>query len=334
MDEKTIIKKYTVDFVDEDDEQLAEAAIAANHSFNYLKFILTDDEPNANRQRIPKEEFENVIRTGFFTPLKMARGGIKQGHELSEPLGVITHLQENDNQIRGLAALWSEERPDDVKIIKEAYINKRPLNISWELGYTASSYEDDGTENLHGVTLRAATLVDLPAYKGRTPVIQVASEKKEDTDLDELEKTQKELEDTKELLSKAQEEIETLKEQLKGLEGQASELEELREFKAEIDREIEEEKALEAIKAQFTEAGVEKDEEYFYENKERLLAMAQEDLEFMLQEIVAFSAKEEDEEEEEDDEAGLQIPNARNKQEKRLVGRELGKALKEQTVSQ
>ena len=334
MDEKTIIKKYTVDFVEEDDEQLAEAAIAANHSFNYLKFILTDDEPNANKQRIPKEEFENVIRTGFFTPLKMARGRIREGHELSEPLGVITHLKETDNQIRGLAALWSEERPDDVAIIKKAYAEKRPLNISWELGYTASSYEDDGTENLHGVTLRAATLVDLPAYKGRTPVIQVASEKKEDTDLDELEKTQKELEDAKELLSKAQEEIEALKEQLKEFESQASELEELREFKAEIDREIEQEKALDEIKAQFTEAGVEKDDEYFVENKERLLSMAQEDLEFMLQEIVAFSAKEEKEEKEDDDEAGLQIPNARNKQEKRLSGRELGKALRSQSVSQ
>lgn len=332
MDEKTIIKKYTVDFVGEDDEQLAEAAIAANHSFNYLKFILTDDEPNANKQRIPKEEFENVIRTGFFTPLKMAKGGIREGHDLSEPLGVITHLQENDNQIRGLAALWSEERPDDVKIIKEAYANKKPLNISWELGYTASSYEDDGTENLHGVTLRAATLVDLPAYKGRTPVIQVASEKKEDTDLDELEKIQKELDDTKDLLSTAQEEIETLKGQLKEFEGQASELEELREFKAEIDREIEEEKALDAVKAQFSEAGVERDEEYFVENKERLLSMAQEDLEFMLQEIIAFSSKEEDDDE--DDKSNLEIPNFRNKKEKPLRGKDLGKALRELKVSQ
>lgn len=335
MDEKTIIKKYKVDFVEEDDEQLAEAAIAANHSFNYLKFILTDDQPNANRQRIPKEEFENVIRTGFFTPLKMARGGIREGHEFSEPLGVITHLKENDNQIRGLAALWSEERPEDVAFIKKAYADKRPLNISWELGYTASSYEDDGTENLHGVTLRAATLVDLPAYKGRTPVIQVASEQKEDTDLDELEKTQKELEDTRELLVKAQEELDALKEQLQELEGQASELEELREFKAEIDREIEEEKALDAIKAKFADAGVEKTDEYFYENKERLLAMAQEDLEFMLQEIVSFSSKEEEEDEKEDnEESGLQIPNARNIQEKPLVGKELGKLLKSRTVSQ
>jgi len=333
MDEKTIIKKYKVDFVD-DEEQLAEAAIAANHSFNYLKFILTDDEPNANKQRIPKEEFENVIRTGFFTPLKMARGGIREGHDLSEPLGVITHLKQNDNQIRGLAALWSEERPEDVKIIKEAYEKKKPLNISWELGYTASSFEDDGIENLHGVTLRAATLVDLPAYKGRTPVIEVASEKKEDTDLDELEKTQKELEDTKELLSKAQEELESLKEQLKGLESQASELEELREFKASIDKEIEEEKALSAIKEKFVEAGVEKDDEYFYENKERLLSMSQEDLEFMLQEIVAFSAKEGKDDKEGDDEAGLKIPNARNKMEKTLTPQEIARRLKEAKASQ
>jgi hypothetical protein len=333
MDEKTIVKKFTVDFVEDDDEQLAEAAIAANHSFNYLKFILTDDEPNANRQRIPKDEFENLIRTGFFTPLKMARGGIREGHDLSEPLGVITHLKKYDNQIRGLAALWSEERPDDVKFLKEAYSKKRPLNISWELGYTASTFEEDGTENLHGVTLRAATLVDLPAYKGRTPVIQVASEQKEDTDLDELEKLQKELDDTKEALSEANDELKTLKEQIKEFEGQAAELETLREFKEQIDKEVEAEKALDAIKDLFTEAGVEKDEEYFAENRERLLAMSQEDIEFMLQEIVAFSAKEE-EEEEEDDEAGLKVPNARNKQEKTLTPQEIARKLKESRASQ
>ena len=333
MDEKTIIKKYKVDFVEEDDEQLAEAAIAANHSFNYLKFILTDDEPNANKQRIPKDEFESVIRSGFFTPLKMAKGGIKEGHELSEPLGVITHLKEKDNQIRGLAALWSEERPEDVKLIREAYAEKRPLNISWELGYAASSFEEDGTENLHGVTLRAATLVGMPAYKGRTPVIEFAGEKKEDTDLDELEKTQKELEDTKELLSKSQEELDALKEQMKEFEGQAAELEDLREFKAEIDKEIEEEKAMDVIRTQFADAGIEKDEEYFSENRERLLAMAKEDLEFMLQELVAFSAKEE-KEEDDDDEAGLKVPNARNKQEKILTPQELAKRLKASKASQ
>ncbi len=175
--EKIIIKDYRLEFAEEDDEQLAEAAIAANQAFNYLKFILTDDEPNANKQRIPQDEFANLIRTGFYTPLKMAQGKIEEGHDNSVPLGVITHLKENDNQIRGLAALWSEERPEDVEILRKAYAEKKPINISWELAYTTSSFEEDGTENLHGVSLRAATIVNLPAYEGRTKAIEFASEK-------------------------------------------------------------------------------------------------------------------------------------------------------------
>mgnify|MGYP003571922335 FL=1 len=53
----------------------------------------------------------------------------------------------------------------------------------------------------------------------------------------------------------------------------------------------------------------------------------------MLQELVAFSAKEE-KEEDDDDEAGLKVPNARNKQEKILTPQELAKRLKASKASQ
>lgn len=327
--EKTIVKNYKLEFAQEGDEQLAEAAIAANRSFNYLKFILTDDEPNANKQRIPKEEFANVIRSGFFTPLKMAQGEIQAGHEDSEPLGVITHLTENGNQIRGLAALWSEERPDDVAMIKEAYAKKHPINISWELQYTVSSFEEDGTENLHDVSLRAATIVAEPAYEGRTPIIEVASKnKKEDETLDELEKTQKELEDTEELLTASQKDLDEAKKQLKELEEPSEELVTLREFKASIDKDVEEEKALDVIKEKFADAGVEKEDEYFEDNREKLLAMSSETLDFILQEFVAFASESEEEEEED-----LIVPNARNKKSKRLTPKELASQLKADNAS-
>ncbi|MHA1949605.1 MAG: hypothetical protein ACW987_07020 [Candidatus Thorarchaeota archaeon] len=329
--EKTIIKKYKLEFAQEDDEQLAEAAIAANRSFNYLKFILTDDEPNANKQRIPQEEFASIIKSGFYTPLKMAEGRIEKGHEDSLPLGVVTHLAESGKQIRGLAALWSEERPEDVKMIKEAYAEKRPINISWELMYTASSFDEDGTENLHDVSLRAATIVAEPAYEGRTIVTQVASKnKKEDDTLDELEKTQKELEDTQELLSTAQKELDEVKEQLKELEGQSDELETLRQFKASIDEEVAKEKALDELKEKFSEAGVEKDEEYFAKNAEKLLSMDEDTLEFILQEFVAFAEKEKGDDG--DDDPPL-IPNARNKKEKTLTPIKLAEELKADQAS-
>lgn len=319
--EKTIIKKYKLEFADE--EQLAEAAIASNRSFNYLKFILTDDEPNANKQRIPQDEFANVIKSGFFTPLKMAEGEIEDGHDNSLPLGVVTHLQEDGNQIRGLAALWTEERPDDVGIILKAYAEKLPINISWELQYTASSFEEDGTENLHDVSLRAATIVGIPAYEGRTKVTQVASKNiKEDDILDELEKTQKELEDTKESLSTIQKELETVKEQLKEFEGSTEELNTLREFKASIDKELESEKALEVIKGKFADAGVEKEDEYFEDNREKLLSMDEDTLEFILQEFVSFASETDGDGEAS---ASQKVPNARNRQENTLTPQEIAK---------
>ena len=334
--EKTIIKDYKLEFADEDDEQLAEAAIAANQSFNYLKFILTDDKPNANKQRIPKEEFENVIRTGFFTPLKMAEGRINDGHDGSVPLGVITHLKETNDQIRGLAALWSEERPEDVAIIRNAYAEKKPINISWELGYSASSFEEDGTENLHGVTLRAATIVGLPAYQGRTKGIEFASDKeKENKNMEELEKTQKELEDTKELLVASQEKTKELEEKLAELDGLTEELASLREFKAGIDEEIEQEKALAGIKDKFADAGIEKDDEYFSENRERLLSMSQEDLEFMLQEMVSFASNKEEKEDKDTDDDPLKVPNLRkNKKENDHSPSKIADMLKQRGKSQ
>ena len=323
--DKTIIKDYVLEFADE--EQLAEAAIAANQSFNYLKFILTDDEPNANNQRIPKEEFANLIKTGFFTPLKMAQGEIEDGHDNSVPLGVITHLKENDNQIRGLAALWSEERPEDVKLLKEFYEDKKPINISWELAYAASSFEEDGTENLHGVSLRAATIVGLPAYEGRTKAIEFASDKeKEKKNMEELEKIQKELGDTKELLSTTEVENKGLKEQLTKLEGQTEELDTLREFKASIDKDIEAEKAMENIKEKFSEAGIEKDEDYFTENSEMLLSLDENALEFMLQEMISFASASENDDDDDDD--SLKIPNIRRKREKELSPTEIAEKLK------
>jgi hypothetical protein len=327
--EKTIIKNYKLEFAEESDEQLAEAAIAANQSFNYLKFILTDDEPNANKQRVPKEEFANLIRTGFFTPLKMAQGEIEDGHDNSSPLGVITHLQENDNQIRGLAALWSEERPEDVELLKKAYAAKQPINISWEIGYMVSSFEDDGTENLHDVSLKGAAIVGVPAYKGRTQVIEMASEKeKENKTMEELEKVQKELKETQESLASADEKIKELKDKLSELDGQTEELETLREFKADIDKEVEAEKALSTIKEKFSDAGVEKEDEYFVENREMLLSLSEDSLDFMLQELVSFSAEASEREDNDDGNDPPKIPNARNKKEKNLSPKEIADRLK------
>jgi len=149
---------------------LALASKNLNPMLTYVKFILTDDKPNGNNERIPKEEFSNLITTGLYMPLKMAEGGISEGHEETYPIGVITHLREDKDKIRGIAALWNRERPEDVAYIQERYSSGEPLDLSWELGHTDSFIDDTGVNNLTGCVLRATTLVGIPAYQGRTIV--------------------------------------------------------------------------------------------------------------------------------------------------------------------
>ena len=98
-------------------------------------------------------------------------------------------------------------------------------------------------------------------------------------------------------------ELEELKAQLSEKE---KELEELRQYKENVERVKAEVEKMEKIKEQFKEAGIEKPEEYFEENRERLLSLDEAALEFMLQEMaVALAAKEKEEEEKEKEESSL-----------------------------
>jgi hypothetical protein len=154
------------------------SAAAADSATTWAKFVLTDDQPNGNRQRIPIEEFGNVIKTGAYKPLKMAIAEIADGHEESKPLGVITNLIQDANRIIALAALWGHERSGDVGMIKKYVNSGKPVNISWELLYGSSVKEEGGIEALRDITLTAATIVGIPAYAGRTQFIAVAASKK------------------------------------------------------------------------------------------------------------------------------------------------------------
>jgi hypothetical protein len=169
-------------------EQFGEAAasvIGVDSAITWAKFILTDDKPDANRQRIPSEEFDNLIKTGINKPIKMAMGGIKDGHEDAHPLGVITNLTKEGNKIVALAALWNRERGDDVAIIKELVNSDKPVNVSWEILYGASRIKN-GVQDLLDTALRAVTIVGMPAYAGRTPVLAVAARKWSPAYLDKL----------------------------------------------------------------------------------------------------------------------------------------------------
>ena len=147
--------------------------VMQNPSVVWAKFVLTDDKPNGNGMRIPKEEFSNIIRTGVHMPVKMVEGSI-ENHDGSKPLGTITHLIEQDNRIIALAALWHKERPSDVDYIRNKVKEKEAVDVSWEIMYEEASFDDEGFVDLFGTALSAATVVKNPAYEGRTPFLAVA----------------------------------------------------------------------------------------------------------------------------------------------------------------
>jgi hypothetical protein len=271
-----------------EEDKEAFSAINLNPAVTWTKFVLTDDRPNANKQRVPAEEFENLIKTGVYMPIKMAQGGIKDGHDESRPIGVITHLKKFKNQVIGLAALWSKENPEDVELVKSMYNDKRQLQLSWEILFANSNLTEEGVEELRDTALRAVTLVGMPAYEGRTPILEVAGkheDKLEDESMEELEKLLKENAELKVSLGE-KDALLTLKDA--ELAAISTEKETLAQFKAAIDKEKADAEKLAEIKLQFKEAGIDKDEEYFGKNQEMFLSMEKTELDFMVQELVSF----------------------------------------------
>jgi hypothetical protein len=363
-----------IEFLEREDKFLEEfASVTTNPTCSYAKFVLTDDIPNLNKKRIDISEFDNLIKTGIYMPIKMTPGEITV-HSSATPLGVISHLKKTNNQVIGLAALWNEERPDDIKMIKESYKKGVPLELSWEILYTDSSVDETTkVEDLKNCVLRGITFVAKPAYDGRTPIIALsqredsavwttkfmndlpdssflyiedggtkdtdgnteprslrhfpykdASSKidlphlrnaiaqipkasisdslksslqdearkllqkegaSEESTLEEkeimtLEDVQAENESLKTQLTQKDSEIETLKTENKTLG----------EFKASIEESQKQTERLVSIKQKFSEANISKEDKYFEDNKDNLLQLSDSQLDFMIQEMVAFSS--------------------------------------------
>lgn len=404
MKKSTIMPTKLLDMVQLIDENelpgemgTAFASFMLNPTVTWAKFILTDDRKNANNQRIPKEEFANLMKSGIHMPVKMAIGEISRGHTDSRPLGVITHLKETpmpdgSSAIIALAALWGEERPADVGFIKDRFGNGQPVNVSWEILYSESSFNNDtNSMDLTDTVLRAATIVGEPAYEGRTQFLSVAAKKWSKAyieslpndaflyvnregerylpikDLDgkvdrtklndameslgqlglpgdvmkqkkavltqlisrfeagasleevteefaalipkaeevnkmnleelqaafdakvaELETANASLTAKDTLLAEKDTEIASLTEKITTIE---TELTPLKELKASIEAKAENEAKLEEVKKKFVEAEIEKTDEYFTTNSEKLLAMDEGQLSFMLQELKAFASE-------------------------------------------
>lgn len=368
------------------------SAALANPTVVWAKFTLTDDGVNGNNQRVPREEFANLISSGVNMPIKMAIGEISPGHDVVKPIGVMTAFREvitelGTNAIIALAALWEKERPADVRYIKERVAANQEVNISWELLYSDAVFNaEHGSIDLLGTVLTAAAIVSEPAYGGRTQFLSVAAKKwskayaetlpnnhfayvddagvryfpiadaqgkldraqvvqaleglktlqlteavavqknfelqsllskfdagasiddvsnnylnrsienMEEPNLNELQELKDklaaaesardaalaELAEKNTALETAQAELSNLKEQAS---SQETELTTLREFKASLDAEVAKQEKIQSIKEKFAEAGIQKPEEYFTENSERLLKLDEEMLAFMLTEL-------------------------------------------------
>lgn len=363
--------EFMLSLVDNDElDQVAEASVLKNPAVSWVKFVLTDDQPNANRQRVSQEEFDNLINTGIFMPLKMAQGSIKPGHESSEPLGVITHLKKSGNKIIGLATLWAKERKSDIALLKELSRQKKPIDISWEILYEDSklSEEFDGVSDLLNTSLKAATIVGNPAYQGRTQILAMAAawskpylselsddsflvvkqnednkvrmfpykdkdgkvnvdqlqlalssidetdlspdeQKKakkiakqllteansstieenintEDDKLDELEVLQTKVSELTTALANAEEALQT---KTTTLEEVLPQLEELRAYKESVETVALNNEKFESIKKKFSDASIEKSDDYFTEHKDFLLSLDDKALDFTIQELVSFA---------------------------------------------
>lgn len=269
------------------DLYMIEASLSLNPSLTWVKFILTDDKPNGNNQRVPQEEFDNLIKSGLYMPIKVAENGISRGHADTKPIGVITNLIKDGDKIKGIGALWGEERPEDVQYLKELYESGQTLNISWEIG-CKDIIEEEGVFTIKDAYLFAATIVGIPAYMGRTPIVQMASKNEEENKLEELEKIKQERDSLLEEKASLDEKIESLSKELENL---SKEIEDLRFYKQSVEEEKAREMRFAMIKEKFESQGLDFDATYFEERKDKLLSFSDEDLDFYIKDLVLFKSE-------------------------------------------
>jgi hypothetical protein len=144
-----------------------------------LRFVFTDFAPNANKQGVSRDEIPNLVSTAQYMPVKVNFDGeLVYGHKGSIPVGPILNMREEDGVLVADAVLWRDEFPELAAYLEKASASDGTgsVNFSWELYYKDSTVDDAGNEWLSGTTVAAATIVDNPAYRGRTHLIAIAEE--------------------------------------------------------------------------------------------------------------------------------------------------------------
>lgn len=197
------------------------------------KFVFTDDKPNGNNQAVDAEDFDSIIKSAVGMPIKMSFTGSDVGHHRGAYIiGFMKNLTKNvtedgTNQLIADAALYSEEFPEEVSYLKEAFAKGDAPGVSYEMGYSDPIFKN-GVEFLKNIVTGAATFVKFPAYGKRTALLALASAKDEPDFINTMKalvaqaegpnnKGGKSVED----LDKANRKIEELEESAKELKTQA-----------------------------------------------------------------------------------------------------------------
>jgi len=169
---------FTINLNFMEDKDLALAGVEGykNPLLTWVKFIFTDDKPNANKQGIGQDEFSNLIKSMAYMPIKAnynADSGV-EGHSDATVIGVIKQGQQEGNKILAIGALFNDEHPEIIEFFKNELTEGRSVDFSWEIRYKDSE-EKDGVEWLQGTTTKAVTTVKNPAYEGRTPLMSISA---------------------------------------------------------------------------------------------------------------------------------------------------------------
>lgn len=147
-----------------------------------LSLILTDFEPNRNKQAIPRAEAENILRTAVNSPLKINFDGTEYyGHKGATPIGTIVEpVMGSDNGrevILAEAIVWNDINPEVDEHIKLAFAEG--VGTSWEIYFDEekSTTDNNGVEWLGGCVFAGTCIVDTPAYgPNRTRLLAIAEE--------------------------------------------------------------------------------------------------------------------------------------------------------------
>lgn len=283
-----------------------------------LTFIFTDYQPNGNKQAVPQSEAENVAKTALYMPIKINFDGEgPQGHKGAEPIGPIVTMTPNSENIVGEAIVWLDEFPEIDTYLKTASAESGGVQFSWELYYQNSEVDGSGNEWLYGITTAGIAIVDNPAYQGRTPLIAIAEGN--EMDLEQLQAQVSELTNKlysmldalyaalalpgavdkstgiEEQFTKVIDSLKSMSENVAQLEADkassdevATEIAQLREFKATVEAVAEKQRVLASRREQLETAGITFTNDAFAERADRISTMDEDAFTFYVSELVSL----------------------------------------------